>query len=51
MKIEKIELTKLSADDGKAITKDGETFYKDKYLAPTENVEDWYEVDEPENKQ
>ena len=44
----------LKADDGKWITNDGENFVIEAKLAPSESVENWWEVDEippqPENK-
>ena len=43
----------LKADEGKWITNDGENFAIEAKLAPSESVENWWEVDElppmPEN--
>ena len=43
----------LRADEGKWITNDGENFAIEAKLAPSENVANWWEVDEippqPEN--
>lgn len=45
----------LKADEGKWITNDGENFAIEAKLAPSESVENWWEVDhlppEPENKE
>lgn len=35
----------LKADEGKWITNDGENFAIEAKLAPSENVENWWEVD------
>lgn len=39
------ELVRLVADEGKSLTKDGETFYG---VIDQETAEGWYEVDTPE---
>ena len=44
----------LKADEGKWITNDGENFAIEAKLAPSESVDNWWEVDhlpQPENKE
>lgn len=39
------ELVRLVADEGKALTKDGENTY---FVVDTESADGWYEIDAPE---
>ena len=47
MTTENLQITKLSAAEGKVLT-DGETYAKDVYLPEDGDPYDWEEVDEPE---
>ena len=45
MTTENLQITKLSAAEGKVLT-DGETYAKDVYLPYGEDPSKWYEIDE-----
>lgn len=47
MTTENLQITKLSAAEGKVLT-DGETYAKDVYLPQGEDPSKWHEIDESE---